>query len=289
MRAYKPLILLAVACPVLAQRDTTPVPRALFTAMILHYADRYGENADPNIQVGSLPPELAGKIGVPPRGRILGAINLRTSTVVFGEVPGSAPALLQWINDDFRARGYSPGPRWENVGFVTPKVGVTTEWCDGRRGMSIRTRNDRATMRTALFEISVTDEGSGCDAGARSTDEANDPSMIERKKLPLLVNPPGSQPGLLCNEEPGLNNMSFSNTAEVGYRSALTPAQIMAHYARQLDSAGWKREAPPPAAWGLWTRTDSTGVTRNAALLITPLLGVEGCRQARLHIYKRDK
>jgi hypothetical protein len=155
--------------------------------------------------------------------------------------------------------------------------------------MSIRTRNDRATMTTALFEIAIANDGSNCDAGARPVYADNDPAMIERRKLPLLVNPSGSQPGLLCNEEPGFNNVAFMNTAEVGYRSTLTPSQIMTHYARQLDSAGWKREAPPPAAWGIWTKADSAGFTRNAELLITPLLGVEDCRQARLHVYKRDK
>jgi hypothetical protein len=287
MRSFTLLFLSAIACPLLAQRDTTPVPRALFTAMILHYADRYGENADPNIQIGAMPPELVGKIGIPPRGRIIGAVNLRTSTVIFGEAPGSAPSVLQWINDDFRARGYTPAGRLENVGFVTPTTGVVTEWCSGRQSMSVRTRNDRATMTTALFEVAVADEGN-CGPGMAPIERDNDPYVIERRKMPLLVNPSGSQPGLLCNQEPGFNS-AFSNTSDVGYRSALSPVQIMAHYARQLDSSGWKQASPPAAAWGVWTKTDTDGVTRTAEVLVTPLLGPEGCRHATLHVYKRDK
>jgi hypothetical protein len=283
-------LLLAHAASVQGQRDTAQVPRALLTALVAHYADRYGEVGDPSIQVGALSPELLAKIGVPPGGRIIGTVNLRRSAVIFGDAPGNAPSLLEWFGNDFRARGYVPRPRPEEaVGFVSPSMGPVTDWCDGSRWLSIRTRNDRLTFASASFEISVDDEPYMCEPrGPQPGRMPEMPEMAERRTLPLLVNPGGAQRSLLCNEWPGDQGMRFDQSAESGYRSALTPAQILAHYARQLDSAGWKRQAPPPAAWGVWTKVDS-GVTRHAALLVTPIVGAEGCRHATMKVYRPDK
>lgn len=290
MRPFKSLILLAIASPLMAQRDTAVVPRSLLSAMILHYADRYGDDGEPEVQVGVMPSRLKNRIGIPPGGQILGAVNLREYSVAFGEAPGSAPSLLRWFNDDFRAHGYLPAETSQPSGFVTPSVGLVTEWCDGPRWLSIRTRNNRATLTTASFEISVHDEGYGCGATGPRVQSDNDPEALERRMRPLLVNPSGSQLSSLCNGEPTFDSGNFGSTAETAYRSDLSPAQILAHYARQLDSAGWKADVPAgPAAWGVWTKTDSANVRRSAALLVTPMVSPSGCRHATLQIFKRDK
>jgi hypothetical protein len=91
-------------------------------------------------------------------------------------------------------------------------------------------------------------------------------SGLNPPALPLLVNPKGSELAQRCDPRSGGGG---SSNTQIGLATIATPDQLLAHYAKQLDSAGWKREAVAPGIISTWVRRDSTG--RDVRLQLTAM------------------
>ncbi len=259
--------------PVSAQTTPDLIPRDVVLAIL-----RSGPiQGDPAIFVDDhLPANLVNKLSLPPGAHIVATLESWSATDVIGTAPTTPDSVRSWFATEFTRRKYeaqeSPGRRQPfrpaegsvNGGFCGAGAYFTIS-AQGRPGgrteFVIHARQRPTCDPNPFFNPGV--------FGSWSTSGNNAPP------LPLLVNPKAAEMTQRCDSR--ASNQS-SATTQAALSTTASPEQLLAHYGKQLDSAGWKRETMLTGAVGTWIRRDSTGRDLRVQLTALPSPSGGDCR-----------
>lgn len=260
----------ALALPAGAQGAPDLIPRDVVMAILRHGSLR----GEPAILVGDrLPDSLVNKVSLPPGAHVLATLEAWSTTEVIGTAPQPPDSVRGWFASEFTRRKYeaqdAPGHR---APFRPAEGSAGGGFCGA--GTYFNVSADARTSGQTEFVLR-TQQRTSCDqsvafgpGGSWSSSGDNPPP------LPMLFNPKNAEALDRCDVRGG----GASSTAETGLSASASPEQLLAHYGKQLDSAGWRRETVSTGAVGTWTRRDSTG--RDVRVQITALPSPSGgdCR-----------
>lgn len=231
----------AAAAAQFPDRDTTPVPRDLATALIHH---NFG--VMPTIVVGELPDTTLAPL-VPAGARILGGIAYsrrrapgQNNTAVL-EVPHTPDSAMILVESAAERHGWRPAPMTMDPGE--------------RGGFVVRsTSSYGGAMSTVFCRESAMLMASASQAGDKSIVRlmvnADGPGMCVREtrvrvrgmmsddfpELPTLRPPPGATPVGGHGSSGGTGQREMS----IQLNSRLTAAEMVAHFVPQLEEQKWK-------------------------------------------------
>ena len=261
-------------------RDTTPVPRELAVALIQQYG-----GANPTIVVGRLPDSSLAPV-VPSGARILGGIASGgrrgpggTSTTIL-EVTETPDSILNVIESTLERLEWRRPPMMrdpgERGGFVMSSFPVMF---GGRGTMSVAFCSDSALLTataSGAFDVSIVRLMLNSEARGMC-DERQDVAWrrMQMLELPTLRPPPGASPTGGHGSSGG--NDYRETSVQLGTR--LSAAEVMAHFAPQLEEQGWtlgKRVSEPEVSLLTATKRAENGDTLH-------LLLVDGKSDTRSH------
>ena len=207
----------------------------------------------------ALPPDLALDLPVPPGGRLIGSARFTrpdgTSTVAILDAPLSAQETFAYYQRELPGRGWAssgPRPRPGGGGFAATSSPVGGYFCQGAADPWLDVNAYARDAQTSDVRVAwtATPSGSPCNpqvppGPARPPVPPTLPEM-----LPLLSPPPGLDVRL-AGGQAGSDRWS----AQVAIETDKSPAELEAHYAGQLEAAGWTRragDAQSAFAWSTW-------------------------------------
>lgn len=240
------------------------------------------------VVLGGAPDGLPFTLPVPSGGRVIGSV-VRTGGKGFGptedsrsievviDAPGATAELAAFFEDAMGAQGWTlpaDQPMGPVGGFQPSPSPRSLLFCQGDSRFFVSVNifgrvNAPADVRVMVNE----EEFSPCRTSPR-------PGPIERPPfdiIPRLDPPPGVQL-FSTGGGGGPNTFAYDATAD----TALSVADLEAHYARQLEAAGWTRrdgEAGETLAWSTWT-VPGEGDRRG---FLYALAGAGNNRQLRVH------
>ncbi len=254
------------------------IPRDVVLA-ILHNAQLQG--GDPAILlVDRLPDNLVNKVSLPPGAHVIATLDSWSSTDVIGTSPQLPDSVRTWFAAEFTRRGYEAQEGAGRRAAFRPADGSAIGgFCGagtyfsvsarprpgGKSEFALHARQMQSCVQTFSFNTGM--------GGNWSMSGFNPPTP------PLLVNPKAAEEAQQRCEDRGANS---SSTARSAISIAMTADQLLAHYGKQLDSAGWKRESIAAGAVGTWTRRDSTGRDVRVQIIALPGASAADCRLVTL-------
>lgn len=274
-----------------AQQDQ--IPKELALALL-----PYGGADGGEIVVGQMPPDLAATFTLPPGGRVLGSfVGLSYAQVVMA-FPGSADSAIAFAARALLGHGWtarqSPVRRVGGLQYGLPRNAVPTTFCkaDSPDAITVAAQFHGAT--TTLLRLTRNTGSNGCDlrsSGSISTGFST--SMTERavfsdmrmpdmplSSVPPLWGPSDYRASQVCQRQGGSVS---SQTQNQPLRTELSPAEILASYGRQLDSAGWKQAGGSGGSIsGTWRDTVTKGFAHEVSITITKLASAPGCYDVSL-------
>jgi hypothetical protein len=236
--------------------------------------------SNPQLLVGQLPENLPVALPIPPNSRVLGSlIRGPQSLQVLLDVPLSEEEIRNFYQTELTAAGWEVPemPRgFHEGGFVHSMPIYITFW-RGTRGPELRVQVFRG-------ELSYTDVRLHLDAVKRS------PAWHMRARhhdiyavLPLLYPPSGAQQH---GGGGGGNNEDVHTSATVELREAMNTADLVVHYTKQLEQAGWTltgSETSQQSAWSAWSFRDKDNEPWQAAFFVMKLPGQRRRYEVYLH------
>jgi hypothetical protein len=228
----------AVAAAQAPVRDTTPIPRDLALALI---GSTFGRS-EPALVIGRLPnPAMAALI--PPGARVLGGISHggrrrsgENNTTIL-EVRETPDSIINVLESTFERLGWRRptmiADPAERGGFVTrtiigggPFGGTSVGFCSDS---SFVTATATPAGHVTIVRLMAMDEGFMCDERRSAM------HRFVQIELPRLVPPPGA------SSIGGGGSSGSDNTREtsVELSSRFTAAEMVAHFAPQLETQGW--------------------------------------------------
>jgi hypothetical protein len=260
---------------VAAQAPNEAIPREVVMSILRHY-DGPG---DPEIVVtNQLPPDLAARVSLPPGARVI-AILPGTLTQVIGSVRGSPDSIRTWFGEEFERRGFVARVSSSDAAFRPAERTVwPSGYCSGDQLYTVSAQSRPAGMvefvlrRNQYSECTSPSPRIEMSIGSGSTRGYGAPAF------PLLYHPRSAEVSTQCLFAMA-GGSERSTTAAVS--TSLGADQLLTHYGRQLETAGWVRE-PFAGAVGSWARKDSTGRDVRVHLSIEPGPGGPDCRRLGL-------
>lgn len=264
------------------------IPRALVEGLLSSVYG--GTNArPPEIVVGALPPAIQSKLILPSDARVLGGmIGVNSSTAI---VMLSGP--LNSVGDAFSKGLLANG--WEVMDQAPMRFygsefidapsgqrrtvsGAPETYCGKAGTMMVRYEPDGFTQTRVI----LTTYGVNRCAEMRDMMLRSRMSMGgARENRPTLVNP-----GAARNQQgicPSYNSGFGGQGTELS--SAMSPQDILAHYAKQLADSGWKSAGTGVTA--AWTRTDTSGVVSEYQITVRDYPLVPVCRKVESELRAR--
>jgi hypothetical protein len=272
-------LLTALTNPLRGQIEQSAIPRDLVVAALRQFAETMNIEGNPTIIVGSVPAALVSKMSTPAGGRVLGSIVWGGRTDVLGEAPGQIDSVLTWFGRDLVAHGFTPASsQFEGSGgFRSARVGPATGYCKDGLTVTLHVRDAPANAFGVEYRVQA-DQGAGsCDVISAGYDPSD-----HSGSYPLLYNPPTAQLSYRCVS---MNANRGSMATETYFTTSALPLQLLQHYGKQLDSAGWKRDVLAIPAVGEWVRPDSAGNEIRSVLRVFPgTARAPDCRKIQLEI-----
>lgn len=212
-----------------------------------------GEPRSVDLLPARLPGDLPLALPTPPNGRIVGSAILYTRMrTVAWDIVYDAPATVSEINDFYADAlprlGWHP-PLSEDRparGFYPASTGVAQRGIFCGSGASLLVNTAPTAANTLLVRVRVEAPGSLCTPLAAA--QTSGPSAADA--LPGLSAPPGVPLRLTSG---GFTADRAATTATAV--TALSAADLEAHYARLLEAAGWTRTDGAntgPLVWSAW-------------------------------------
>ena len=223
-------------------RDTTPVPRDLANALIAAHSF---DGSLPNIVVGRLPDSSMAPL-VPRSARILGGLTFGqrrgpgTSHTTVLEVPETPDSIMNVLEATLEQLGWRPPPAMAEHemrgGFVVshavsigPPGASSLVFCKDSGLLSV---SATGAGHVTIVRLMVNAEMMGmCDRNQSFM--MRQMAMLE---LPTLRPPPGTTSMGGHGGGGGMGSREMSTQL----RSRLTAAEMVAHFAPQLEEQGWK-------------------------------------------------
>jgi len=242
-----------------AQTSSDLIPRDVVLA-ILRNAGNQLQGGEPAIMLGDrLPDNLVNKVTLPRGAHVMATLESWSSTDVIGTTSAPPDSIRAWFTDEFTRRGYEPQDYPGHREPFRPAQGSVSGGFCGAGTFFTLSAQQRQPGRTefvlrARQQPTCTPQQA---YGFNSTGSTWSSGGFNPPALPLLVNPKNSEIAQRCDPRVGGNGSSSST--QIGLATIATPDQLTAHYAKQLDSAGWKRESLAPGVVTTWIRRDSAG------------------------------
>ena len=235
-----------------AQGDDTAT-RELTRYLLVAASGGGGEPRSVDVLPARLPGDLPLALPAPPSGRLVGSSVLYTRMRTLAwDVIYDAPGVVSDINDFYANAlprlGWNP-PRSEDRparGFYPAVMGVAQRGIFCGSGASLLVNTAPTAANTLLVRVRVEANGSLCASSA--TTQTSGPSAADA--LPGLAAPPGVPLRLTSG---GFTADRAATTATAA--TTLPAAELQAHYARQLEAAGWTRTEGAntgPLVWSTW-------------------------------------
>lgn len=231
-------------------------------------AERYREFAErvigrlhgmdvPEVSLGELTPHLAREIPVPDSATVVGAVSYRRDGKLlradaYIDVPGELREVLAFYDERLRSSGWKlapPQPPGMHGGFVgmIPGLGSTRTFVRGKNGpfiaISVKTGRERVLDVAAHWDA-------GAEGGHPGALVMHGGRPMAGERIPPLLPPDGTE---VRSAGGGGSDDEWRTEAEA--ISAEAPAELEAHYARQLAEAGWNRldgGSDGPLSWSRW-------------------------------------
>jgi len=275
-RLLTAVALSASLAPVAAAQSTPDlIPRDVVLAILRLGGSQVMGQGEPAIFVSDhLPDNLVNKVTLPPGAHVMATLESWSSTDVIGTATASPDSVRSWFTAEFVRRKYEaqdyPNHR---LPFRPADGSVNTGFCGAGTFFTVSSLGARAGKTEWVLHARQRPSCDPTPVGIGSVMGAS-VSSSGAPLLPLLVNPKSSEVAQRCDSR---YTGGASNT-QAALSTTATPEQLMTHYGKQLDSAGWKRESVSTGVVGTWVRRDSTG--RDVRVQVTALPGVIGvdCR-----------
>ena len=289
-RAFALLVLFVVAPGAAWAQQSDQVPRELALALIPYGATEGGE-----IIVGQIPPDLATTFTLPPGGRVLGSFVSLSYMQVVITLPGSLDSAAAFARRSLEAHGWTPrvmptarfgglryGPSQSSLPSTYCKKGnpeaisISTQF----HGQSTLLRLTRSTGLSVCDEPGMSGVASttgGMSSGTIVMQTTADSRMAEMPlaSVPPLWSPADGRASQVCRRPNGMG----SQTQDQPVRTDLSAQEILTHYGRQLDSAGWKSVNSASSVAGTWTNPQNG---QEVTIKITPTASQAGCYDVSL-------
>ena len=296
-RVFGLLVLIALpSSPVPAQEQ---IPRELALALI-----PYGGTDGGEIIVGQIPPDLATVFTLPAGGRVLGSfVSLNYMQVVI-TLPGGLDSAGAFARRSLVEHGWVPRPmpmmRMGGLQYGSQRNTLPATYCKPGSPDAI-TISTQFHGQATLLRLTRNTGSSMCDesrlSGVASSSISFSTSTgvtgsqfgaIEQRmaEMPMATVPPLYSPGdvrasQVCRSANGMNTQG----QEQPLRTELSPQEILAHYGRQLDSAGWKPMTGTPASVsGTWANAANG---QEVTIGVTKLPLQDGCYEVSLRATAR--
>ena len=215
------------------------------------------EARQPQLLVGSLPASLPFDLPLPDGCQIVGSFvrNPETIQIVF-DTDQSPIEIIAFYTERMQAVGWSEPEfqrrhRQRESGFVHTfhRPTLLTTLCKGQRGPALMVSafggQDEGRKTEVRLNLDTRSRNSPC---SQSSEIFMDVSAL----IPPLVPPLG---GRQWGGGGGSNSESASTVATLDLESELPLSLLVAHYARQLEQAGWQRTgegSSEPMGWHTW-------------------------------------
>jgi hypothetical protein len=283
------------AHPAAAQAPVPPQqPQAQVTTLLSELATRLlvplGAQQPPvQLLPGQVAPEVPLELGAPPGGRIVGSAVRSSgpegpsSVEVVLDAPGTPGDAQRFYEQSFGRQGWSPqaaGPGGSPRGFQPSVPPPTfTPFCRSAAGPWLLLGVAGRPNAPADVRVRVELRGGGpCATPPSGPVRGQEPPGAAL--LPALYAPAG-MPVELTGGGPGPRRFG-SDATVVG---EVPPTDLEAHFARQLQAAGWTRRdgaAQSALAWSTWTvpGTAETGEVQGFLYV----LAAPGSGQRALHV-----
>ena len=236
---------------------------ALLRALVARVAARYlgvggPARAPARLLVGQLPDHLPVPLPLPEGSRILGTLlRGQFGLTVFLDAPPAPDAVRAFFREQLAGAGWTmppvnqAAPRPGGFLHVAAADGERLLFCHGPRGPALWLRADAAPDAPTAVQLELL------------TDARHSPCAPQPRApglwpaLPSLAAPPRAEQFA----EGGGSSTDLVQT-HARLRTDRDPAAVAAHYAAQLDEAGWRRTdagTAGPFAWSGWTFRDADG------------------------------
>ena len=292
-RAFSFSVLLAVASSAAGAQQTDQIPKELALALIPYGASDGGE-----IIVGQMPPDLATTFTLPAGGRVLGSFVSLSYMQVVMTLPGGLDSASAFARRSLEAHGWTPramptarlgGLRYESPESSRPStyckkgtpeaITISTQF----HGQSTLVRLTRSTGSSMCDETGISGFSTGNVVGVSSSSAIATRSVTfdsRMAEMPLASVPPLWSPSdfrasQVCQSPNGMGSQSQDQQL----RTDLAPPEILKHYGRQLDSAGWKSANNASSVSGTWTNPENG---QEVTIRITPISTKTGCYDVSL-------
>jgi hypothetical protein len=216
-------------------------------------ARRYaGTPAPEEVQllVGQLPAELPIEIPLPDDAWVVGSlVHSGVETEIVLDASQMTDQVLDFYREALTAEGW--------VAFDYPMQGGFAPGI-GRTGLTFCSETQDLVLWVGAYQMEdgSTDVRLDLRTEPRLASCTKDPGTPEHP-IPFLEDPPGAQ-----QITTGFGSSTDGFSAEVTLRTDLDAAVLEAHYAAQLEGAGWIRSDGAPArplVWSAWTFQDEGG------------------------------
>jgi hypothetical protein len=278
-----------------AQQAASAAPELI--EAILRHAFRF-EGGNVRLLNGRVPEDDAN-FYVPPGTRVLGSVVYGSSVRVFATTRSPVDSLHEVYARVLAPAGWQPvswgGPRG---GFVEARRDVPIIFC--RDGAQLQIQRQRGAGGAHDLVLDYRDGMGPCDQPmGRATATAVRPYgpgapvrgyISEQPSFPTLYSPEEASAAARsrCFPRAGYRgDMGISTIVA----ATMTAAELLRHYARQLEAAGWRASAPGgrQAAVGAWTLADSSG-TRDVTLeVVESSRTVGGCFDVQMRMSERPQ
>jgi hypothetical protein len=274
--------LLSIALPsALARAQQATDASSELISAILRHAYRY-EGGNVRVLNGRVPEDLA-TFYVPPGTRILGTVVAGSSVRVFARSTSPPDSLRELYARALAPAGWKPFSRGNSGGFVDARRDTPIVFCRDGAQLQIQRHTGAAGMHDLVLDyrdgMGPCSQPMGTATGtvtgtAMATASASTVRgfMLEstRPRLPTLYSPDDANASARsrCFPQGG----QYGGTVGTGtvISSTGTAAELLRHYAAQLEGAGWRTSTTGgrQAAIGTWTLADTSGV-RQLTLQVT--------------------
>jgi hypothetical protein len=270
-----------------ASRVAETIPRELALALIPAAASGGGD-----ILVGSMPADLAKDFPVPAGARVIGSLITLSYMQVVITVPGTADSALAYTKRTLVAHGWLPKertiPRQGGLQYGPSMVPPTT-YCrlgqgppDGITASTSFYGPAMTLLRLSRTQSSMCDDSQLSAMGSSGSLVAMSTSQVRQLQAPFSNLPPLYAPGdqrtvFTGCRSPGSAGQRVTQNQQL--RLSLSPAEILAHYSRQLDSAGWKRvtQSDSEGVTGSWSKTGGSRDQDDVSITVSPIAGQSNC------------
>lgn len=288
--AYLTMALAFMVCGRTAEAQSDAVPRELVDAILRAIGGPPGIN--PVLLVGRAPDSFAPRLDLR-GGRILGSITVDPASIVVIASRTSPDSTVVDLTRQFRALGWeaskstpASGPGFQEAGSAVPGT-----FCRGDTTVSLRALARPAggsevtllsvhapALAVGSINGAVVQTGPGGGCGSALFDTSSLPEM------PTLYDPPANGPIEMCYRPGG--GFASSNGTSTTLRTSLSADAILAHYAKQLQAAGWVAAPAAKPAILSWIRPDSAGFSRETTLSVKTD-AAPGCYTVSMEVKRR--